>query len=447
NGKLIQVGQDGWAYDSDVLGMGYAKYRDEYIKPITDVFSDPKYASLRIVAMLEPDSFSNMIINTNEDRQGEQNNSINPNSASLSSGGYCDKILNFNNSTVVPEVVNEGNTNNPSLGLYADSLRLAISEIHQASQVNNNLYTYMDISGATLLGWDTDSDITDEYPGYDGNENGTPDAFESVMKRTAKYYKQLVDGADGTLDGKGLDWIRGFASNTSGYTPVEEPLISNSKDYLDLRDLESFYQYNSSVDEMTYVSRLNEYFTTSDPEGYFGIQVFADIGFIIDTSRNGWGALGESRPTIVNTNPGTDASKRIDTRNHRGHWCNVNDAGVGEVPKASPSAEKPHLDAFFWMKVPGVSDGISFDIADFPSDGPAYNALDSIEKDIVIQSNHPAYLGHKSSETMCFSGEQRDGETVNAIPYMAPESGSWFHYQFIMLIENAHPKLGESDYD
>ena len=447
DGKLIQVGQDDNYYDPSILGMGYANYRDEYITPIAEVFLDPKYASLRIVAMLEPDSLPNMITNTNETGSLHQNGTINPDSASLSSDGYCDKILSFSNPTIVPPVSGEGTVDNPTLGLYADSLRLAISVMHSVSQLNQNVYTYMDIGHAGILGWDMDSDVTDAYPGYDGNENGTPDSFESPMKRTAKFYKQLVDGADGALDGKGMDWIRGFASNTSGYTPVEEPLISNSKAFVDVFDLESFYQFNSSVDEVTYVSRLNEYFTTSDPAGYFGTQAFGDIGFIIDTGRNGWGALGNARPTIGNAIAGTNPEDRVDTRVHRGHWCNVNDAGVGEVPKASPSSANPHLDAFFWMKAPGQSDGISFDVNDFQIGGPSYDALDSIDKDIVLQSNHPIYLGHKSSDTMCIPGEQRDDVTVNVVPNLAPQAGAWFHKQFIMLIENAHPPLGESDYD
>ncbi|MCJ8314642.1 MAG: glycoside hydrolase family 6 protein [Pseudomonadales bacterium] len=445
NGKLIQVGKDdGTVYPADVLGMGYEKYRDEYIAPIAAAFSDPKYASLRIVAMLEPDSFPNMITNTNE---GNTNPLLGPQPASLTSGGYCDKILNFNNDTVVPPVTGEGNDDYPNLGLYADSLRLAIQKMHEASLVSNNIYTYMDIGHAGWLGWDVANDVTDDYPGYEDPEyeDGTPDYLQTNMKRGVRYFKQLIDGADGAIDGQGMEWVRGFASNTSGYTPTEEQLISNSMAYLDLKELEPFYQYNPAVDEMTYIDNLNYYFTTEDPDGWFGTQAFAEVGFIIDTARNGWGALGDARPRPGSGTKGLDGDKRVDTRVHRGHWCNVNDAGVGEVPKAAPDAGRPYLDAFFWMKPPGEADGISFRIEDFEEGSAAYAALDDIEKDIVIQSNHPAYAG-KTLDTMCIPGEMREDVATTPVPEMSPHAGSWFHYQFIMLLENAYPPLGQSDY-
>ncbi|MCJ8315381.1 MAG: glycoside hydrolase family 6 protein, partial [Pseudomonadales bacterium] len=225
NGKLLQVGKSGVNYKPEQnLGLGYEKYRDEYIAPIKAAFSDPRYASLRIVAMLEPDSFPNMITNTNE---GGLNPLLGPEHASLESGGYCDDILNFNNDTVVPPVDGEGNTDNPNLGLYADSLRLAIKEMHDASLVSNNIYTYMDIGHAGWLGWDKPSDVSEHYPGYEDEryKDGIPDYLQTNMKRGVRYFKQLVDGADGKLDGKGMEWVRGFASNTAVYTPTEEPLI------------------------------------------------------------------------------------------------------------------------------------------------------------------------------------------------------------------------------
>ena len=54
-------------------------------------------------------------------------------------------------------------------------------------------------------------------------------------------------------------------------------------------------------------------------------------GFIIDTSRNG--RAGSGAP---------------------GNWCNVKGAGLGERPTAAPA---PNIDAYFWVKTPGESDG------------------------------------------------------------------------------------------
>ena len=53
----------------------------------------------------------------------------------------------------------------------------------------------------------------------------------------------------------------------------------------------------------------------------------------------------------------------------------------------------------------------------------------------------------KSLDTMCIPGQDREDVTVNVVPGLAPHAGAWFHYQFVMLIENAYPPLGTSDYE
>lgn len=42
---------------------GSMRYRTEYVDPIASIFSDPKYASLRIIAIIEPDSLPNLVTN------------------------------------------------------------------------------------------------------------------------------------------------------------------------------------------------------------------------------------------------------------------------------------------------------------------------------------------------------------------------------------------------
>lgn len=416
NGQLIEVGQpaDGAAQNGD----GYERYRDDYIGEIATIFSKkPEYENLRIVAMLEPDSFPNMVTNTNEGANGEPANStLNPMPASLPNGGYCDRILSHTGSGAA--VTGEGSGDTPNLGLYAAGLRLAIAEFAKIP----NVYTYLDIGHAGWLGWDNDTDN------------------DTNMKRGVKYFKQLVDGADGALDGLGLDMIRGFASNTSGYTPVEEPLISNA--VADLPALQGFYQWNPAVDEVSYIDQLQKYFTTSGQA--FGSASFDanKFGFIVDTARNGWGS--DTRPELGSGTKGSDLSNRIDVRAHRGHWCNVNNAGVGEAPKANPDTSRPYLDAFFWMKPPGESDGISFDHTKLSASEIA--ALDDIDRAVYESATDSVYAG-KSLDTMCIPGQAREGVTVDVVPNMAPHAGAWFHKQFIMLINNAHPPLGQSDYD
>jgi endoglucanase len=82
----------------------------------------------------------------------------------------------------------------------------------------------------------------------------------------------------------------------------------------------------------------------------------ATTHFVIDTSRNGRGALD----TSVYANPPTNQPPAVVSKLHDGNWCNPPGAGVGLLPTASTGT--PLLDAFLWVKPPGESDG-SCDIA------------------------------------------------------------------------------------
>ena len=76
-------------------------------------------------------------------------------------------------------------------------------------------------------------------------------------------------------------------------------------------------------DELTYVERLRTTLAN------FGVRASS---FVIDTSRNG----------------------RTGIRAKWGSWCNVHGAGLGERPRAAPA---PGIDAYYWVKPPGESDG------------------------------------------------------------------------------------------
>ncbi|MGA7123630.1 MAG: glycoside hydrolase family 6 protein [Polyangiaceae bacterium] len=125
--------------------------------------------------------------------------------------------------------------------------------------------------------------------------------------KIAAIYKDVLGAAGGA--GK----IRGFVTNVSNYNVLHGE---------DGRRLEPS---TPCPDELAYVGKLRE---TLAAEGIVG------EGFVIDTGRNG----------------------RAGIRTAWGHWCNVAGAGLGEPPKASPM---PGIDAYFWVKPPGDSDGSS----------------------------------------------------------------------------------------
>jgi cellulose 1,4-beta-cellobiosidase len=126
------------------------------------------------------------------------------------------------------------------------------------------------------------------------------------LPRAVTLFKEVLAMAGGP------DRIRGFAVNVSNYDPSREPsgAKKNSPD-------------EPSQDELGYVDDL--------AAGLAKVGVTGK-GYIIDTSRNGKG--------FIRTSPG--------------NWCNVKGAGLGERPTASPA---PNIDAYFWVKTPGESDG------------------------------------------------------------------------------------------
>lgn len=165
----------------------------------------------------------------------------------------------------------------------------------------------------------------------------------------AKIYKEVLESAGG------LDTVRGFATNVANYTP-----LTNSFELYD-------YQSNPCKDELSYTSALSQSFAAA------GI---VNKGFLIDTSRNGLGGL----------------------RQDWGSWCNIQGAGLGARPAVAPA---PGIDAYYWVKPPGESDGTSDQTA--ARFDPSCQSPDSVTP--------------------------------------APEAGTWFHSYVLELVKNASPAL------
>jgi cellulose 1,4-beta-cellobiosidase len=168
---------------------------------------------------------------------------------------------------------------------------------------------------------------------------------ESVIR----VYKKVLKQAGG------YDMIRGFATNVSNYT------------HLYNRDGAAMESSDPCYNEMVYVKKLAVGLSDN------GVK---NKGFIIDTARNGKGGI----------------------RKVWGHWCNIKGAGLGERPRAAPA---PFIDAYFWIKPPGESDGIS-------------------------DPTQPRF------DAECASDESAPG---------APQAGVWFQSYFVDLVRNAVPPL------
>jgi cellulose 1,4-beta-cellobiosidase len=172
--------------------------------------------------------------------------------------------------------------------------------------------------------------------------NGNRDAIAAV-------YRDILNEAGGA------DRIRGFYTNAANVNVLKG------------KENHKLEPSNPCTDELTYVEKL------SDTLASVGI---TGKHFVIDTSRNG----------------------RDGIRTKWGNWCNVKGAGLGERPRAAPA---PGIDAYYWIKTPGESDGAA-DPAD-PHFDEACRSEDAAPS--------------------------------------APPAGKWFASYFVALAENAQPPL------
>jgi cellulose 1,4-beta-cellobiosidase len=173
--------------------------------------------------------------------------------------------------------------------------------------------------------------------------------WDNNRTKAAAIFKDVLDRAGGA------DKIRGFATNTANYTALSGG------------DGAQLEPTDPCPDELTYVQKFGETLASSGIAGKH---------FVIDTARNG----------------------RSGIRQKWGEWCNVKGAGLGERPRAEPTA---NVDAYLWVKPPGESDGTSDSSA-------------------------------ARFDSMCVSASSATG---------APQAGQWFPTYFLGLVQNANPPL------
>jgi cellulose 1,4-beta-cellobiosidase len=313
---------------------GLDTYEHMYIDPIVAILGTQKYAGLRIVTIIEPDSLPNLVTNQNI-------------AACATSGPF-----------------------------YEQGIEYALDKL----RVTSNVYTFLDSGHSGWLGWPT-------------NSGPAAQEFAKVAQATTA----------------GLSSVDGFITDTANYTPLKEPYMTATQSVGGQPvDSATFYQYNPEIDEADFAADM---FGALTAAGFP-----ATLGMLIDTSRNGWG--GSARPSGASSS--TDVStfvdaSRIDRRAHRGLWCNVSGAGLGQMPQASPPGyDGAHLDAFVWVKPPGESDGTS--AATTNSQG-------------------------KRSDPMCDPTYTTSyGVLTGALPD-SPLAGQWFPAQLVQLVQNAYPAV------
>ena len=262
-----------------------------------------------------------------------------------------------------------------SSGAYVQGVQYALSKFHPIT----NVYNYIDAAHHGWLGWDT-------------NFGPSAQLFSST--------------ANGAVDGRAT--VDGFITNTANYSALSEPYftINSTVNGTTVRQ-SKWVDWNFYVDELTYAQAFRNRLVS---EGFN-----ANIGMLIDTSRNGWG--GSARPTATSTSTDLNTfvdQSRVDRRIHAGNWCNQSGAGLGERPRANPATG---IDAYVWIKPPGESDGSSS----------------------LIPNNEG-----KGFDRMCdptYTGNARNGNSMTGALPNSPLSGAWFSAQFQQLMANAFPAL------
>jgi len=321
------------------------RYKTEYIDPIAAIEADSKYASIRIINIVEIDSLPNLVTNAGSE---------------AGATAACATMK--------------------ANGNYVTGIQYALGKLHAAG---TNTYNYIDAAHHGWIGWDS---------------NFGPSA--ALFASTAK-------GAVG-----GVATVDGFITNTANYSALTEPFVTIGATVGGQSVRQSkWVDWNQYTDELTFAQGFR---TQLVSQGFN-----ANIGMLIDTSRNGWG--GPARPTAASTSTDMNTwvnASRIDRRIHAGNWCNQSGAGIGERPRATPAAG---IDAYVWIKPPGESDGSSSLIPTGP--------------------NNPGGKGYDGMCDPTYTGNGRNGNSMSGALPNAPISGAWFSAQFQQLMQNAYPAL------
>jgi len=188
-----------------------------------------------------------------------------------------------------------------------------------------------------------------------------------------------------------LSGVRGFAQNVANYQSIGKmcpwqpdsgtrngfclPGGSGGSDECCKDPCELISQYNPAVNEMNFAQALSK--------ASQAVLDWSPIN-IIDTSRNG---VEDARQDCAN-------------------WCNPRNMAAGLLPTTSTGSAL--VDALFWLKTPGESDGCTQTLPD----GSACARFD----------------------TMCASS---DSIGSSAGEPRSPEAGHWFDYQVKQLAANA----------
>lgn len=258
-----------------------------------------------------------------------------------------DSLPNFATNLDDPRCGNEGTQR-----AYAEGIAYAVESI--ASRTDN-IAVYLDAAHGGWLGW------------------------ESNLESFVASVKEL-----------GIErHLRGFATNVANYQGLGVPC----DDGVDCRYVPDPSRYECCDDPC---GLLDEYNAANNEHNYARQLVAAakqampdwDPKVIIDTGRNG--------------NPGA--------RTDCATWCNPRDTLVG-VWLGAETLDPAVVDAYYWLKTPGESDGCTETLPSPSDEFVAAQPCPRFDRGCAAVDS----IGTRVDEPFC------------------PEAGAWFHYQVQML--------------
>ncbi len=186
-------------------------YKSEYIDPIAGILADPKYASLRIVTIIEPDSLPNLVTNAG------------------GTDGSTDACVRMK-----------------ELGNYEKGVGYALSTLAGIP----NVYNYVDAAHHGWLGWDSNlNPAVDEFKKAATSEGATVSDVHGFIVNTANYsalqepYFEVTGNVGGTpvRQATWVDWnqyvdelsyaqaLRDLLVSRGGFDPGIGMLIDTSR--------------------------------------------------------------------------------------------------------------------------------------------------------------------------------------------------------------------------
>jgi cellulase/cellobiase CelA1 len=404
NGELSIAGGDVPLGGGPAMtGTGIQEYENYYITPIYNILAKAP-SNVRFVLVIEDDSLPNILTNSGL--------SFTDAPCVAANGGVSNAGAAANWTQTATPVLNT-----PSTGVYYQGISYALNSFHKLP----NAYNYLDIGHHGWLGWTSNTAYAVQF-------------FSSFAQQLSAGYA--------TIDG--------FITNTANYGPLTEPYIvwdEVAGGPITNTNLTSgiftgnFYQWNPAIDELTYKTYFLQALTASTSGGYTdprgqahtpGGGFPSTIGFLIDTSRNGWGNTSvtngggtsayQVRPTAAGTSTAIDTfvnQSKIDLRNSSGQWCNQENAGIGVLPTVNPTSG---VSAYVWVKPPGEADG------NYP--GSVYNGVTST-------------VGDPNCNPVTANPQAGADTIANSIPN-PPSAGTFWLTEFVQLVEDAYPVLAGS---